>query len=181
MHFLAVCPSSLHYAVSRRLKHHNFVATHIATFDHTRIHRHASILKSFHILFGGFWPTLLHVWPLGFVGQEIEDGILASNLSLEVDDGLCGFDFFLHGDEVDVETALAKFLLKLDVCYVGDSFEEDLHRLVAILHQFFEARKFDRVAHLFEISDVTLIAGLLEVVPCCFRQLVGNVMHGQSL
>ena len=112
---------------------------------------------------------------MGLVGGEVADGVLLASFALKVDIGpSIAMILFLwqmlaytelnvwcevtahHRNEIDAETALAKLLLKTRVGVVRCSLRKNLEGL-------------------FEVTDVSLITGLLEQVPSLILRFVGNV------
>jgi hypothetical protein len=66
-----------------------------------------------------------------------------------------------HCDEIDLELALAELLLKLGVGVSGHSFGQDLKSFL-------------------EVVDVTLVASLLEQLPCLIFRLFEDVLVVQE-
>jgi hypothetical protein len=128
----------------------------IALGDPT-IHGDTSISETFEVLFGASRPFGSENGTLGLVGQVIANSELLANTTLEINVGPSVTAVFLHGDDVDVETTVAEFLLEVGVGGGGDSLDKHLHGVL-------------------EIIQVLLVRCGLEESPGFVGRLVSNVV-----
>ncbi len=132
----------------------------IAALLHTTIKRSASISKTGEILFSGGGPLVKQSGALSLVGGEIADCELLSDIALKVDVcpcfHACSFVIFLHGNHVDGVLASAELFLKLRVGVVWAGFGEDENGFL-------------------EVTDVALVAGLLEESPGFIFALLSDI------
>ena len=132
----------------------------IAALLHTTVERSASISETSEVLFSGSGPFVNQGRALSLVRSEVADCVFLASVTLKVDVcpslHACGLVVFLHGDHIDVELASAELFLELRVGVIWAGFRENENGF-------------------FEVTDVALIAGLLEERPGFIFTLLGDV------
>lgn len=132
--------------------------TAITALGDLSIVREASDLKALKVLFRVGRPAFLEVRALRLRAEVECNDILAVQLALEIDQADAVFDWFLHGNKVNVEILLAHFLLNINKCGLRNRLGIDLEALT-------------------EVFQISLVASLLEGSPSFLGKLVRDIVQ----
>lgn len=129
----------------------------VALLD-TTIERSTGVSETLEVLSSIFRPLGSEVRARGLVVEEVTNGILLSSVALKVNFGPGIANVLLHSDEINRELELAELVLKVNICGIGDTFDQHLDSI-------------------FEVVQVTLVRSLGQKSPSLSFSLVGNVVH----
>lgn len=102
---------------------------------------------------------------------------------MKVDVGPGLTSVFLHGDDVDLKTALAELLLQLLIGVLGDGLVENLDRIFEVVQVLVCASSLQHVPGLglSLVSNVGVVQGLLVLALECFMTFLKAVLADLGL